>query len=150
MRVTGSLNYALPPEAVYQTFTDRKALLYSTPGLRNLNELAAGQYDATMTIGLGGFELVYQGKLTLTDQIPPRQCRFLINATTQDGYGRGDVLFRFLPGQGGGTRVEYEADLELGGRQTLLPSLARGLVAYFMHGMEHWMERTRGRSHTTT
>lgn len=146
MRVAGHFNYEQKPETVYQTFTDREALLYSTPGLRSLEEVASDQYEAVLKIGVGGFELVYQGRLTLADRIPNEQYRFLVDAVTQNGYGRADAVFRFLPGQNGGTRVEYDADVELGGGQKLLPSLARGLVDFFMRGMAHWMlEAEEGR-----
>lgn len=140
VRVAGHFAYPQKPEVVYRTFTDRDALLYATPGLRSLEETAPDEYQATLKIGVGGFELVYQGRLTLTDRVPNEQYRFLVDATTHNGYGRGEAVFRFLPGQAGGTRVEYDADVELGGGQKLLPSLARGLVDFFMRGMAHWMQ----------
>jgi carbon monoxide dehydrogenase subunit G len=147
LRVVGHFNYVQEPQTVYETFTDREALLYSTPGLRALDEVARDQYDAVLRIGVGGFELIYTGRLSLSDRVPNQQYRFLVDATTQHGgYGHGEAVFRFLPGQNGGTRVEYDADVELGGGQKLLPSLARGLVDFFMRGMSHWMhEMAAGR-----
>ena len=140
MRVAGHFNYSQIPEIVYQTFTDRDALLYSTPGLRTLDQITPDEYDATLKIGVGGFELVYRGRLALTDRIPNQQYRFRVDASTHNGYGRGEAVFRFLPGPTGGTRVEYDADVELGGGQKLYPSIARGLVDFFLRGMGHWMQ----------
>lgn len=140
MRVAGHFKYAQSPETVYQTFLDHDALLYATPGLRTLTAVTPDVYDATLAIGIGGFELVYQGRMTLTERMPNRQYRFMVDATTHNGWGRADALFQFLPGDAGGTLVQYAADVELGGGQKLLPSLARGLVDFFLRGMNHWMK----------
>ncbi|MDF2626199.1 MAG: hypothetical protein K0R39_30 [Symbiobacteriaceae bacterium] len=139
MRVAGHFTYPHLPGTVYRTFIDRDALLYSVPGLRTLDETAPGRYEATLRVGVGGFYLHYAGTLTLAEQVPHERYRFLVDATTHNGYGKADAVFRFIPLADGGTRVEYEADVELGGAQKLLPSLARGLVDFFLHGMNHWL-----------
>lgn len=146
MRFSGRFNFDQSPESVYHVFTDRDALLYATPGLQTLEETAPDQYQVTLRAGCGGFYLYWTGTLAVTDRIHGQQYRLLIDAKTQSGYGRGEATFRFLPREGGGTQLEYEADVEMGGAQKLLPSLARGLVDYFLHGMKHWLkEQAAGR-----
>ncbi|HYF77766.1 MAG TPA: SRPBCC domain-containing protein [Symbiobacteriaceae bacterium] len=140
MRVAGHFNYPHLPDTVYRTFIDRDALLYSVPGLQTLTETAPDRYEASLRVGVGGFYLYYSGTLTLAERVENQQYRFLVDATTHNGYGKADAVFRFLPAPQGGTHVEYEADVELGGAQKLLPSLARGLVDFFLHGMDHWMK----------
>lgn len=147
MRVTGHFRYDQPPETVYHTFTHREALLYATPGLQSLEETATDQHIAVLRAGIGGFYIVWNGELTVTDRVHGESYRLLIDAKSHNGYGRGEAVFRFLPAEGGGTRLEYEADLEMGGAQKLLPSLARGLVDFFLYGMKHWLkEAAAGRT----
>lgn len=142
MRFTGHFSYEQPPETVYRTFTDRDALMYATPGVQSLEEIAPDQYQISLRAGYGGFYLYWNGTLTVTDRIPDQQYRLLIDATTHNGYVKGEGVFRFLPQENGGTRLEYEADMEMGGAQKLLLSLARGLVDFFLYGMKHWLKET--------
>ena len=140
MRVTGSFLYKAQPEIVYTTFTDRDALLHATPGLYSLTEVAPDQHEAVLKVGIGGFALVYHGKLKVCERVHGQSYRLLVDATTHNGAGKADATFSFLPHDRGGTRVEYEADVELNGAQKLLPTLARGLVDFFMRGMAEWID----------
>jgi len=135
MRVAGSFAYVEDLGTVYATFTDRDALLVATPGLRSLIEVQPDAFDAVLSVGIGGFALVYRGRLTVTDRQHDRGYRLLVDAQTHNGFGRGEATFAFRPRPEGGTLVEYDADVELGGAQKLLPTLARGLVEFFMRGM---------------
>lgn len=135
MYVSAKHRIAAPPETVYTLFTDREALLQATPGLEKLEELEPDHHLATVKVGIGGFALVWQGTLTVTDRRPGEGYRLHIHVKTHNGYARGDADFRFLPSPDGGTEVQCEADVEMGGAQKLLPSLARGLVDFFLRGM---------------
>ncbi len=147
MHVAGTFRYEAPPSLVYTQFTDRDALLQATPGLESLTETAPDRYDATLRVGIGGFALVYRGTLVVSDRQPYERYHLHIQAETHNGYGTGEATFRFMPMSGGGTEVRYEADVELGGAQKLLPSLARGLVDFFLRGMaEVITERLHGPS----
>lgn len=139
MRFQGSFIYRADPLTVYSTFIDREALLEATPGLVSLEETEPDRYEAVLKMGIGGFALVYHGTLILSDKRPGEGYHFLCDATTQNGFGRGEATFRFEPQDGGGTRVVYEADVALGGSQKLLPALARGLVDFFLRGMAEVM-----------
>ena len=136
MQVSGRFCYDAPPAVMYRLFTDTGALLFATPGLVSLKELESDRHEAVLKVGIGGFALVYRGTLTVTDREPDRAYRLLVDAQTHNGYGQGEARFRFLPLEGGRCQVEYEADVELGGAQKLLPSLARGLVDFFLYGMK--------------
>jgi uncharacterized protein len=139
MHVAGHFDYAFDPHTVYEAFTNREALLFSTPGLRTLDEVEPGCYSAVVKVGVGGFSLVWEGALTVTNRVPDQGYRLLIDVKTRNGYARGEAAFQFTPREGGGTRLLYEGDVELGGAQKLLPSLARGLADFFLRGMEQWL-----------
>lgn len=140
MRLVGEHIYAQDPSTVYRTFIDREALLQATPGLVSLDETAPDQYAAVLRVGIGGFALVWRGQLTLSDKEPGSRYRLAIDAKTHNGFALGNAQFRFYPLPGGGTRAEYDADLELGGAQKLLRAVARGMVDFFLRGMGVVME----------
>lgn len=143
MRVAGTFLYDAPPETMYALFTDRDALLNATPGLQSLKETEPDRWEAVIKVGIGGFALVYHGKMTVTERRPGEGYRIHIEAQTHNGTVSANTLLRFEPQGGDGTRVAYEADVEFRGGQKLLPAIARGLVDFFMYGMKEHLETTR-------
>lgn len=145
MRVAGQFRFAAPPEVVYKLFSDKEALLSATVGLHSLEEVEPDRWKATLKIGFGGLAVVYHGVIAISDRVPNERFHLHIAAEAQNSSGEAHADLRFLP-DGEGTVVAYEADIELRGAQKLLPSLARGLVDYFMHGMREYLARAKGRS----
>jgi carbon monoxide dehydrogenase subunit G len=143
MRVTGAFAYAVPPAVVYALFTERAALLQAVPGLEQLEETGPDRFDARLKLGWGNFAVLYGGTVTVTDRHPGEGFRLQVDATTEGGYGKADARFRFLPAGDGGTRVEYDAEIELGGGQTLWPFMTRAMADYFLHGMAEVMKKRR-------
>lgn len=144
MQVVGTFQYDAPPEVMYEIFTNPDALRNATPGLHTLRELGPDRWEAELKVGLGGFALLYHGTVTVTDRRPGEGYRILIDAETQNGSAEVEAHLRFSP-RDGGTLVAYEADVAFHGGQKLLPSIARGLVDFFMHGIKEYLEKSRRR-----
>lgn len=144
MHVTGNFKYDVSPTVVYRTFTDQDALSHAVPQLQELDEVEPDHYRTVVQTNFFGIKNTYQGFLTVTDREPDRAYRLLIDLQGMRTYARGNVLFRFLPLDGGRRcQVTYDADVELGGVQ-MLPTLARTLGEFFLRGMaEVIAERTR-------
>lgn len=144
MRVRGEFKYRAPREMLYDLFTDRAALLAATPGIQTLTQTRADHYETTFRVGIGGLALEYAGYLTVSERRPPESYTISLDARSPAGPARGRVDLRFRPLENESSVVEYDADVELSG-QTLIPSLARHLVGFFLHGMERAVsERNRG------
>lgn len=147
MRITGKHRYDADPELLCTLFTDREALLKSTPGLRALEQVEPDLFRAELRAGLGVFQDLYLGTVQVVDRDPPNGLKLLLRSTTEKGYANADVLFRFQTLEGGQTELLYEAEIELGGGQGLYSSLARGLMEFFLHGMQEVLKgRRRGRA----
>lgn len=140
MRVAGHFRYKQPPEWVYSVFTDPQAIRMATPGMRSLEFIDQDLYRAVLAIGIGGFEITWRGTLAVTDRDPGRGYRLQLEVQSHNGWGRADGRLRFLPDQDRGTRVEYDAEIELGGGQKLMPSIARGMVDFYLRGMAEALE----------
>ncbi|HYG58702.1 MAG TPA: SRPBCC domain-containing protein [Symbiobacteriaceae bacterium] len=143
MYVTGHFHFHEDPATVYRAFTDKDALMFATPGLQQLTEIAPDHYEAVMRAGVGGFYLVYHGKMLVTERVHNRSYRLQVDAKTHNGTAHVDMQIQFEPSQQGGTRVEYQAEVDLGGAQKLLPSLARGMVDFFMRGVMQWLQEAQ-------
>ena len=145
MRVAGQFRFKAPPEIMYKLFTNKEALLNATIGLQSLEEIAPDRWAATLKVGIGGFALIYHGTLEITDRVPNERFHLRIAAETHNGTAEAEADLFFHP-DGEGTLVTWEGDIELPGTQKLLPSLAKGLVDYFMHGMREYLEKAQARS----
>lgn len=143
MRISGGFEYDAPPAVMYRIFTDRDALIEATPGQVSLNQIAPDRYEAELRLGWPPLTLVYRGTLQVTDRVQDRSFHFLVEATTTNNYGRGEAYFRFLPLPGSRCRVEYDADIQLGGVKEVLPTLARQLADYFLRGMAEVLAHRR-------
>jgi len=140
MRVNGTFRYDAPPEIVYRTFTHPDALVNATIGLQSLQEVEPDRWEAVIKVGIGGFSLIYHGTVAVINRRPGEGFSIVIAAETHNGSADAEAELTFAPDEGG-TRVTYAADINFHGAQKLLPSLARGLADYFMHGMKEYMER---------
>lgn len=140
MRVNGTFHYDAPPDVVYRTFTHPDALVNATIGLQSLEEVEPDRWEAVIKVGIGGFSLIYHGTVAVVNRRPAEGFAIVINAETHNGSVDAEADLTFAPDDTG-TRVDYAADINFHGAQKLLPSLARGLADYFMHGMKEYMER---------
>lgn len=140
MRVCGTFHYDASPEIVYKTFTHPDALVNATIGLESLEEVEPDRWKARLKVGIGGFSLVYHGSVAVIDRRPAQGYTIVVQAETHNGSAEAEARLTFTPDDEG-TRVNYEAEINFHGAQKLLPSLARGLADYFMHGMKEYMER---------
>lgn len=147
VRITGKHRYQAGPEQIYTLFTEPDALMKSVPGLRSLEQVEPDLLKAELRAGLGVFQDLYQGTVQVVERDPPNGLKLLLRSTTEKGYANADVLFRFEPLEDDRTVAVYEAEIELGGGQGLYASLARGLMEFFLHGMEEVL-KTRRRSRT--
>lgn len=143
MRVTGTFLYEASPERLYAVFTNPEALEIATPGLRALRPVGPDRWDLEIKVGVGGFALTYHGTMAIIDRYPGKSYRIIITAQTHNGSANAEALLHFAPEEGGNTRLIYEAEVSFDGAQKLLPALARGLVAFFLHGMKEYLEQEK-------
>jgi carbon monoxide dehydrogenase subunit G len=114
MKIEGSREIAAPRDKVWATFLDPATLAKAIPGCEQLDEVSPGEYKATMKIGVASIKGTFQGKVRLTDQDPPNRYRMAVEGSGSPGFVRGDAAME-LSDVDGGTRVSYNADVQVGG-----------------------------------
>src|SRR4029450_3248484 len=78
---------------------------------------------------------VFQGKIRATDPNPPESFRLIVEGTGKIGFMKGDGLLRLVEA-GGGTTVNYEGEVQVGGTiaavgQRLIDTTAKMLIKRF-------------------
>jgi hypothetical protein len=115
MKLEGSYDVPGPRQKVWEAFFDPARLKQAIPGCEKLEEIAPDEYKATMKIGVGGVKGTFEGKVKLADKKPPESYKMAVEGSGGPGFIRGDTLITLTDAEGGGTRVAYSADVQVGG-----------------------------------
>jgi uncharacterized protein len=67
-----------------------------------------------MKIGVGGVKGTFEGKVRISDKKEPDSYRMLVEGSGGPGFIRGEAVITLTDG-GGGTRVSYTSDVQVGG-----------------------------------
>src|SRR5262249_46804106 len=114
MKIEGSREIPAPRPRVWEAFLDPGTLAQAIPGCDKLEEAGPGGYKATMKIGVGPVKGTFEGKVRLKDLEPPNRYRMEVEGTGGPGFVRGAASME-LSDADGGTRVTYDADIQVGG-----------------------------------
>jgi uncharacterized protein len=115
MKLEGSHDVPAPRQKVWDAFFDPARLQQAIPGCEKLEAIGPDEYKATMKVGVGGVKGTFEGKVRLSDKKPPESYKMAVEGTGGPGFVRGDTLITLTDAEGGGTRVAYNADVQVGG-----------------------------------
>ena len=110
-------------------------LAKAIPGCESLEKTGPDEYKLGMKMMLASLSGAFQGKVRLTESVPPTSFRMLVEGSGKIGFMKGEGLLTLTP-NGGGTEVNYEGDAQVGGTmaavgQRLIDTTARMLIKRF-------------------
>lgn len=139
MKIEGSADIAAPRERVWAAFLDPAVLAQALPGCEKLEAVGENEYKATMKVGVAAIKGTFEGKVKLSDLEPPQRYRMAVEGSGGPGFVRGDAGMR-LSDVEGGTRVSYDADVQVGGLiasvgQRMLGGVTKMMLDQFFNRM---------------
>jgi carbon monoxide dehydrogenase subunit G len=139
MKIEGSADIAAPRERVWAAFLDPAVLAQALPGCEKLEAVGENEYKATMKVGVAAIKGTFEGKVRLSDLEPPQRYRMAVEGSGGPGFVRGDAGMR-LSDVEGGTRVSYDADVQVGGLiasvgQRMLGGVTKMMLDQFFNRM---------------
>jgi carbon monoxide dehydrogenase subunit G len=114
MKIEGSADIAAPRDRVWAAFLDPAVLAQALPGCEKLEAVGENEYKAIMKIGVAAIKGTFEGKVKLSDLEPPQRYRMAVEGSGGPGFVRGAAGMQ-LSDVDGGTRVSYDADVQVGG-----------------------------------
>ncbi len=114
MKIEGSSDIPAPREKVWAAFLDPQMLAQALPGCEKLEAIGPNEYKATMKVGVAAIKGTFEGKVKLSDLEPPNRYRMAVEGSGGPGFVRGDAGMQ-LSDVEGGTKVSYDADVQVGG-----------------------------------
>ena len=124
---------------MWSALLDPDMLAQAIPGCEKLEAIGPGEYKAVMKIGVGPVKGTFEGKVRLTDQEPPNRYKMAMEGSGGPGFVRGEALME-LAAADAGTRVNYNADVQIGGLiasvgQRMLGGVSRMMLDQFFSRM---------------
>jgi uncharacterized protein len=135
VKISGSYNLALPRERAYQIMQDPEILARAIPGCESLERIGPDEYRMKMKMALASLSGAFEGKVRITDQMPPESFRLVVEGSGRVGFVKGDGLLK-LSSVDGGTEVSYEGEAQVGGTmaavgQRLIDGTAKMMIKKF-------------------
>ena len=122
---------------------DPDVLRQTLPGCKSFEPTGDGNYDVTLSVGIGAVKGTYTGRVRLADAKPPDSYTLEVDARGAAGFIKGKGHFALSPeeGQPGHTRVRYTGDAQVGGPvagvgQRLLKAGAGLVINQFFKAMD--------------
>src|ERR671919_2404011 len=101
MKLEGRFIFPASSQDVWELLTDPQALQHCTPGCKQLTEIAADEFEATMEVGIGPIKGTFHGKITMKEKAPPRSYRLIVEGSGAAGVFPGGGGLTFLGESGG-------------------------------------------------
>jgi hypothetical protein len=99
---------------VFEALTNPGVLQRAIPGCEKLEKTGEDEYNAHLKLGLAAIKGSYTGKVRLTDKQPPHKFTMHMEGRGAPGFVKGTSLVE-LKEEGQGTRLNYTADVQVGG-----------------------------------
>lgn len=116
MNYQGSSLLAHPVERVWQALLDPEVLRQCIAGCEKFERTGEDEYKSTVKVVIGPVSARFASTVTLADVLEPVSCtlRFAGQGGVA-GFGKGEARVVLAP-EGEGTRLDWQADAQVGGR----------------------------------
>jgi uncharacterized protein len=129
MKLVSTHHFPAPPERVWALLMDTGAIAACLPGCKGLRPLGDDRYEAELVAGVAAVTGHFTARIALHDLEAPASYRMTLDAKGRPGFVNGRARIT-LAAEGDGTRVDVDADADVGGTiarvgQRLLDGVAK-------------------------
>ena len=133
MKLEGSYVFDGPREEVWKIVRDPQVLATALPGTQSLEQVSENQYAGEMHVRIGPVSCVFAGQIVVSDQVPPESYTLEVEGQGAPGFARGIGHVAHVDLGDGTTLMEYEGDMQVGGRlasvgQRLIDTASKSMI----------------------
>jgi uncharacterized protein len=148
MEMQGSRHLAVTQQQAWEALNDPEVLKLCIPGCDKVEATGDNQYAIGMAVRVGPVAARFNGKITLTDVMPPDS--YVLAFEGQGGaagFGKGTARVQLAPPvEGPGCELSYTASAQVGGKiaqvgQRLVDGVARSMAEDFFKRFDQEMQR---------
>jgi uncharacterized protein len=151
MKIQGTYLFEAPPAVVWQALFEPEVLAKTLPGCEKL-EREGDQFKGEINVKMGPVQGKFQGKVDVTNVKPLDSYTMLVDGRGPAGFVKATAQLKIV-GAGSGTRLEYDSDVQVGGRvasvgQRLLDASSRAIVKQSLEGLHEQIKALAARLDT--
>lgn len=145
MKVEGTYTLPAPRDKVWAVLNDPGVLARATPGIKTLDPEGVDTYKATIEVGIGPVKGAYDGKVSITDKVPPERMTLRVEGGGKPGTIRASGELR-LEEHDGQTVVNYTGDAQITGLiasvgHRLIGGVAKQMAGEFFKAIERELRK---------
>ena len=138
MKLAGDYKFEAPTSEVWKALLDPVVLAAVMPGCEKL-ELVEGAYVGELNIKVGPVQGKFKGKVILADVEEEKGYTMTVDGRGAPGFVKAKASVKLTP-EGEETKMEYDADAQVGGRiasvgQRLIDSSAKAIIKESLEGL---------------
>jgi hypothetical protein len=123
MTMTGEVDLPADRETVWAKLNDPEVLKACIPGCQSLDKTSDTSFEAAVKLKVGPVGATFKGKVDLVDLDPPNGYRIVGEGSGGiAGFAKGAATVRLAEIEGGGTRLSYDVEANVGGKIAQLGS----------------------------
>ncbi|HEV2201507.1 MAG TPA: carbon monoxide dehydrogenase subunit G [Bryobacteraceae bacterium] len=135
MKISGTYTLPFPRERTFALMQDPEALARAIPGCEGLQHVGPDEYKMKMKMALASLSGAFEGKVRISDSVPPESFRLIVEGSGRIGFMKGEGLLT-LAAVEGGTDVSYDGEAQVGGTmaavgQRLIDGTAKMMIKRF-------------------
>jgi uncharacterized protein len=133
--IGGEEAFEVPVETLWCALNDPAVLKKCIPGCKDMIDVGGDRYRLTLNLKVASVGGSFEGEISLSDKIPPSQCKVAVSGSGTLGHGSGGAMF-LLAVEPDRTIMRYTGEGEIGGLvagvgQRILKGVAKHLVGQF-------------------
>ena len=138
MKFAGEYRFEAPIAEVWRALLDPVVLAAVMPGCEKL-ELVDDAYVGELNIKVGPVQGKFQGKVNLSDVEEEKGYTMKVDGRGAPGFVKATAAVKLTP-EGDATKMEYDADAQVGGRiasvgQRLIDASAKAIIKESLEGL---------------
>jgi uncharacterized protein len=137
MDMTGETVISAPREVVWRALNDPEILRQSIPGCETIEKVSDTEFSAKVVAKVGPVRATFTGQVQLSDLDPPNGYRISGEGKGGPaGFAKGGATVKLTDADGGGTKLSYTVDAQIGGKlaqigSRLIDATARSMAQDF-------------------
>ena len=103
-------------DETWRALNDAEVLKACIAGCESIERVADNEYTVAMTARVGPVSAKFSGRIVLSDIVPPTSYTITFDGQGgAAGFANGNAKVQLTP-EGGGTRIDYQASAQVGGK----------------------------------
>jgi carbon monoxide dehydrogenase subunit G len=148
VKIEGEYVFDGSREEVWDLVRDPEVLATALPGTQSLDKISDAEYAGKMHVRIGPVAGVFAGRIVVEDEVPPESYTLKVDGRGAPGFASGVGNLKLLEQEDGKTLMQYEGDMQVGGRlasvgQRLIDTASKSMISQGLESLNNALTARR-------